>query len=439
MQEKFLYNRQFGDPTTVLPVANTYCLYCRKSTESEEKQALSIDSQAKEMLQLAQKENLNVTEILRESHSAKAQGQRPVFNEMLEGIRAGKFNSILTWHPDRLARNAGDLGALVDLMDQHLIQEIRTYGQKFTNNPSEKFLLMILGSQSKLENDNKSVNVKRGMKAKCSLGLWPGMAPTGYVNSKNVDQKGQVFLDPVRAPIIKEMFSKVANDGWSGKKIYLWLREVGFTSRNGKPFAFSNVYMALNNHFYYGSYEYPKGSGQWYQGKHQPIISKDIFDAAQQQLHLQHRAKNKNKEFAFTKLMTCGLCGSGITAQEKFKNLKDGGVNKYVYYGCAKTKDVNCKCGYLREEELISQLITLIDQIDIDELNLKRQLDSEFERYNKFQVMFGREGVDNTKNIEPRAYAKYLLKSGSIIEKRELLGSLKSRLILQNKLVTLEK
>lgn len=81
-----------------------YCLYARKSTEQEEKQILSIDSQIKEMLQIAEREGLNIVETKRESHSAKDSGQRDTFNEMVADIRSGKFNAILTWAPDRLSR-----------------------------------------------------------------------------------------------------------------------------------------------------------------------------------------------------------------------------------------------------------------------------------------------------------------------------------------------
>ena len=87
-----------------------YCLYARKSSESEERQVLSIDSQIKEMLELAEKEGLEIVIMKRESHSAKETGQRPIFNEIIEEINQGKFNAILTWAPDRISRNAGDLG-----------------------------------------------------------------------------------------------------------------------------------------------------------------------------------------------------------------------------------------------------------------------------------------------------------------------------------------
>lgn len=78
---------------------------------------LSIDSQIKEMEKMAVAENLEIVVRKQESHSAKEAGQRPVFNEIVEELRAGKYSGILTWAPDRIARNAGDLGRIVDLMD----------------------------------------------------------------------------------------------------------------------------------------------------------------------------------------------------------------------------------------------------------------------------------------------------------------------------------
>lgn len=128
-----------GSSEAILEAKPRYCLYSRKSTESEERQVLSIDSQIKEMLRMAEREGLDVAEIRRESHSAKDTGQRPVFNELIKDIRSGRFNAILTWAPDRLSRNAGDLGAIVDLMDQKLLLEIRTYGQRFTTPRTRSF------------------------------------------------------------------------------------------------------------------------------------------------------------------------------------------------------------------------------------------------------------------------------------------------------------
>lgn len=421
------------------PVKIKYCVYARKSTESEERQVLSIDSQTKEMLELANKDGLEIVEIKRESHSAKATGQRPIFNELLNDIRAGKFNAILTWAPDRLSRNAGDLGALVDLIDQKLLLEIRTFGQKFTNSPNEKFLLMILGSQAKLENDQKGVNVKRGQRSRCEMGLRPGIAPTGYLNEKRMDRKCHALVDPDRAPVIKQIFEKVANEKWSGRRIYHWLKhDLNFYTRGNKNLSLSNVYTILQNPFYYGIFEYPVSSGNWYTGKHEPIITKELFDKTREQLK-RDRIQRDSKEFAFTKLITCGHCGSGITADEKLKQLADGTTARYVYYGCTRSRDLHCKGGYMREEELVRQLLNIIDQIDINELGVQMKFEQEVVRYNKFRRnVLGAQEKSGADDINLKTYAKYLLKEGGIIEKRELLGCLKSKIILKNKVVSLQ-
>ncbi len=445
IEQKIGLSRGFqAEQEQLEPVKLKYCLYARKSTESEERQVLSIDSQVKEMLQIAERDGLEIVEIRRESHSAKDSAQRPVFNELITDIRSGRFNGILTWAPDRLSRNAGDLGSLVDLMDQKLLIEIRTFGQQFKNSPNEKFLLMILGSQAKLENDNRGINVKRGLRARCEMGIWPTCTPTGYLNERLSERNCRVVIDPIRGPIIKRMFEKVAIEKWSGRKVYHWLKfELNFQSKGNKNLSLSNIYRILQLPFYYGPFEYPRGGGIWYQGNHEPLITKELFEATQEQLK-RDKIVREGREFAFTKLITCGHCGSGITATEKYKKLKNGGTNVHVYYGCTRARDLNCKAGYTKESDLIAYLVKLVDKLDIDEIGLKKQFEEEIERYNKFQktvlMMHGKEkDAKFQKNFDIRSYAKYVLKEGKITEKRELLASLKSRLIYANKKLTLAK
>jgi DNA invertase Pin-like site-specific DNA recombinase len=420
------------------PVKVRYCLYARKSTEEEDKQALSIESQVREMTRAAEKDGLEIVEIKRESHSSKEVGQRAVYNELLAEIRRGKFNGILTWAPDRLSRNAGDLGAVVDLFDQGKLLEIRTFTQKFTNNPNEKFMLMILGSQAKLENDQKIINVKRGLRARCEMGLRPSTAPTGYLNEKRTDRKCEVVIDPKRAAIIRKIFEKIGNEGWSGRQTHRWLTKNGFKTRNGKRLSLANLYTVIRNTFYYGEFEYPRGSGDWYQGKHQPLITKELFDKVQESIQDQYIPKTESKEFAFTKLIACGVCGSGITADEKFKKLKDGGVNRHVYYRCTHARDTDCKNAPINEADLIEELVKILDTLDIDEIGMKEKIRDEISRYNKFRTgVLGMKNKERNADVDVRDYAKYLLREGTIAEKRELLSCLRSKLVLKEKRVVL--
>lgn len=421
-----------------------YCLYARKSTEDDERQALSIDSQIKEMQEQANEQKLKVTEVRRESFSAKQSGNRVVFNQLIQDIIRGKFQGILTWAPDRLSRNAGDLGSLVDLMDQGLLSSIRTHGQTFTCNPNDKFLLMILCSQAKLENDNKGINVKRGLRAKAEMGYRPGVSPLGYLNDYT-GNKGEkkVHLDAERAPVIKEMFEKVANEGASGRNLFKWIHEEkGFKTRNDKRVTLSMIYEMLNNTYYCGIFEYPRKSGSWYKVNHESIISRELFEQVQVRLSTHPKTRPGTKEFSFTKLLKCGTCGSGITAEEKFKRYKDDTIRRYVYYHCTRFRDMNCPEKYIREEALIEELFKLIDTINLNKIATQEKLIKEMERYNRFNHNVLQNQNDNNikiPKVDIRNYAKYILTDGSREEKRELLSCLKTKLFLKDKTILTEK
>jgi DNA invertase Pin-like site-specific DNA recombinase len=415
-----------------------YCLYARKSTEAEEKQALSIDSQIKEMKQVAERENLTIVEIRKESHSAKESGQRPVFEEIVKDIDTGIFNGIITWAPDRLSRNAGDLGKLVDRMDQKKLIQIKTFGQTFTNSPSDKFLLMILCSQAKLENDNKSINVKRGMRARCEMGLWPVQPPTGYRKPNQRLAKCEVEIDPERADTIRQIFEKISYEKWSVSKVHAWLRyDLNFKTHRGFHLSLGNVFKIINNTFYYGRFEFPQGSGVWYEGKHKPIISKELFDETRNSIKSQ-TIKSQGKEFAFTRIMKCGACGSGITADEKFKKLLNGGVNRHVYYRCTKAKDRNCKNPALNETELIESLLDMVDTLNINKVKLTAKLDVEIQKFKKLQAMFlGKKKTEKIEPIDLKDYTKFVLKEGSPLEQRSILECISSELVLKSKKIQL--
>ncbi len=421
-----------------------YCLYARKSSESDERQTMSIDSQIKEMKSLAEREKLEITEIRQESHSAKKSGNRPVFVKLLSDIDKGMFSGILTWAPDRLSRNAGDLGSLVDLMDQGKLQEIKTYSQSFKNNPNEKFLLMILCSQAKLENDNRGINVKRGLKAKCEMGIRPGLAPIGYLNVMDHNRISEVIPDPDRSWVIQEMFKRVAEKGHSGRTLRKWLKEIHFKTRNDKLIPLSRIYKTLKNPFYYGEFQF---GNEWYKGKHEPLITKQLWEKVQKQLIAPPKNWHK-KKFPFKTLCICGSCGGGVTAEEKFKKLKYGGYNKYIYYHCGRSVNYDCDEPYITEEDLIKQLLAHINagSVKIHKTKIAKKLKREIERFHKLrsEVLHQEYLSGNLSDIENSAvksndevmainYLKHVLKTGTSDDRRDALGMIKTKFMLTDK------
>ena len=407
-----------------------YCLYARKSSESDERQAMSIDSQLAEMRALAENEGLNVVCEKQESHSAKDSGKRPVYNSMLAEIAAGEYNAVLTWAPDRLSRNAGDLGSVVDLMDQHKLLHIRTYSQTFTNSPNEKFLLMILCSQAKLENDNKSINVKRGIRNKCEMGWRPGVAPLGYIN-RAFGGINDIIPDPERAEIVTEMFYKAAQ-GWSGRRLKQWLDDQDFKNRSGKSTPLSGILAMLINPFYYGEFQYPEGpDAKWYKGAHKPLISKELFEQVQQTRGV-YKGKWGSKQFAFRGLLKCGRCGADITAQDKFKKLKTGEFNRYVYYNCTRRVDPNCKEKYINENDLCVLLQEFIEA-NHKKIHITNKLQAKVEKhYAITRTLFDHYKVEQTLGKPFIEYSRYVLSHGTETEKSAFASGLITRLAIKN-------
>lgn len=330
-----------------------YIIYCRKSTESEDRQVLSIDSQEAELLAVAKVNNFYISKTYKESKTAKEPG-RVIFNEMISFMQKNKDEyCILCWNLDRLARNSVDGGQIIWLLDQGVIEEIKTPSKFFKNNSDDKFMMSLLFGFAKKYVDDLSVNVKRGNKAKLEKGGWPGSAPLGYINDK---ENKTLVIDQERAYFVKRCFELYSTGKYSINGLTKLLTKEGLRSRKGNPVSRSNIHNLLKNTFYYGLMS--KG-GNYYQGNHDPIISKELFDSAQLSTKMKPSFKEIKQFFHLRGLFVCANCGCSLTATKK---------KGHDYYYCTNGKGVCSEHKhYLRSEVLDEYLISLFDKISIDE------------------------------------------------------------------------
>ena len=341
-----------------------YFIYCRKSTESDDRQALSIESQESEVRRaFLGRSDMEMVGIFREAYSAKAPG-RTIFDDMLKRIERGEAEGIIAWHPDRLARNSLDGGRLIFLLDQGKLKDLKFANFSFENNPQGKFMLSIIFGYSKYYVDNLSQNVKRGNRAKVERGWRPGVVPLGYRNDK---ETRTIVPDGEHFEAVRRLFGlmlsgtqtvrsilRIANEDWGYRMP---------TSRRykGRSLAQSTLYKIFGNPFYAGHFQW---NGRLYLGKQSPVVTMEEFLRVQQLMGRPGTQKPQQYTFPFTGLIRCGACGLMITAEHKVN--RHG--SRYVYYHCTRhNRGVRCDQPSIEGRALELQFEDFIRRLSIDD------------------------------------------------------------------------
>ena len=327
-----------------------FVLYTRKSTEQEERQALSIESQLRELRDLAAKEQLEIVASLCEARTAREPG-RTVFAEMLDMIEKGKADGILAWHPDRLARNSVDGGKIIYLLDTGRLKALRFPTFWFEPTPQGKFMLQIAFGQSKYYVDNLSENIKRGIRQKLHRGEWSWSAPIGYRNNAH---KRNIEPHPENGLIVRKAFELYAAGGYTFAALRNKLTALGLGTRSGKELAVASVQRMLQDPVYHGMM---KINGELFPASFTPLIGKALFDEVQEVMRSRGKPRRgREHAFPFTGWLRCAECGCAITAQ----------VQKgHHYYHCTKKKGPCPRKGYLREEKLLDRVKAIVGQLSL--------------------------------------------------------------------------
>ena len=324
-----------------------FFIYTRKSTDTEDRQVRSISDQLAELKELAVKEQIEVVDIFVEKQTAKVPG-RPVFNEMLLRIEQNEANGILAWHPDRLARNSVDGGKIIYLLDTGKIAELKFPTFWCDTTPQGKFMLSIAFSQSKYYVDNLSENIKRGKRNKVKDGIWPQMSPLGYIN-----EGGKIVVDVNIAPLIKKTFEAYSTGNFTLRQLRDKFNELGLKRKSGKELAVSNYQKLLKNPIYTGLMLY---NGEIHEGKHEPIITKKLFDSVQEVMMRKSKPHSKGlKPFLYRGFFRCGECGCFITTETQ---------KGHNYLRCTKRKNP-CSQKYTREEIITSEIQKKIKKVSL--------------------------------------------------------------------------
>jgi site-specific DNA recombinase len=332
-------------------------LYARVSSKEQEKEGFSIPSQLKLLKEYAAKEGLSAVQEYVDIETAKQTG-RASFNEMVAFLTANpRVGIILVEKTDRLYRNLKDWVMLDDLdVEIHLVKEGAVLSRD--SKSSEKFMHGIKVLMAKNYIDNLSEETKKGMLEKAEQGIWPSAAPLGYRNVDGASGKRVIEPDPEVAPHVTKMFEWYAQGGLALRDVSKKAREAGFSYRkSGKGVPTSSVHKILRNRLYMGEFEW---NGKLYQGNHQPLVSRDLWERVQDMMDGRNASKHRRVKhnFAFSGLIACGHCGCSIVGEIK--------KQKYIYYHCTGYKG-KCDEPYVREEVLEEKFGALLGRLVFDD------------------------------------------------------------------------
>ena len=417
-----------------------YFLYCRVSSDSEDKQVLGLPSQKKELEAYAKKHELNVVKCFQERKSAYKTG-REQFNDMLSRIEAGEADGVLTYHLTRIARNSFDGGRVIYMMDEKSIKEIRTPEKVYNNCSDDKFIMQIHFAMSKKSSDDTSQFVKRDIQSKLDKREYPGQAPLGYLNmaingtiaGKAFDQEKQNKLsaisetrplnrieqDPIAAPLVKELFDRASVGNLTLRQLGEEAFKIGLVGkRSNKQLTKHSVNALLRNSFYYGCFTF---DNRFVEGIHKPIIGKQQFDQVQSVLNGASRPVNIKREYAYTQMITCGHCNARMLSGDFQKGTH--------YYRCTLAKEGGCtNTAHYRQDAVETQIMAYFEGIELDQevidfmlvkLSKENEAENDLEQKSRKQLQKQYDQIQTTINRLAERWMSVDNSSGDLISNDE--------------------
>lgn len=328
---------------------------CRVSSKEQEESGYSLDAQEKLLKEYAQKYGFDVAKIYRISESASGKQVRKIFNEMLQYATKHKIPVILCEKIDRLTRNLKDAALISDWLNADKTREVHFVKENFIVNQNtrahENLVWDMKVAIARFYTNNLSEEVRKGQKEKIAQGWLPQRAKIGY---KSSGEKGHIIHepDPDKKRHIIKMFELYSTGGYSLSTLTKTMKKEGLRNERGNPVSRTRIHKLLQDPYYYGKNIW---MGQITDGKHEPLISKDLFDLVQEKLSIKFGGKPKysTHSYVFKGKMHCEECGGTIA----------WGLQKGQLYGyCNHFKSCSQKAG-VKQYQVEDQLLPLFVQI----------------------------------------------------------------------------
>ncbi|HEU4961226.1 MAG TPA: recombinase family protein [Sphingomonas sp.] len=327
-------------------------LYARVSTPEQQREGYSIPAQIRLLEDYAVLNGIHIVSSHIDVETARKSG-RTAFGEMLRYLRKRpQVRILLVEKTDRLYRNLKDWAIIDELgLEIHFVKENAVMSQDCRS--SEKFVHGIKVLMAKAYIDNLSEETRKGMREKAQQGIWPSVAPIGYLNVVDPAGRRTIAIDPEQGPLVARLFDWYSTGAYSVKSLTAKARQAGLRYRkSGKPIGTATVHNMLRNRIYTGRFDWLDTT---YDGVHEPLTSSALWEAVQNLLDGRNHANVHTLKggFPFHGLVKCGHCECSLVCE-----IKKG---RYIYYHCSGYRG-KCPEPFLRQEKLEERFVKLLQR-----------------------------------------------------------------------------
>ena len=329
----------------------TAVIYVRVSSKEQQQEGFSIPAQRKLLEAYAKDQDFSVLETYEDVETAKRAGRRS-FGKMVEFLRKHtSCKAVLVEKTDRLYRNFEDAVTMGGLdVDLHFVKEGTIYNRETKSSEKLQHDLKLVIAKNYI--DNLAEETSKGLLEKARQGLYPSMAPLGYLNDRNTRT---IVLDPERAPMVRRLFEEYASSTRVTLKDLVKLADnMGLRSRKGNKIGKAAIAHLLHNPILIGDYVW---KGVYYHGKHEPLVTRELFNRVQERFKAWSYSGVQHKNHPFRGLVRCGNCGCLVTPESH--------KGKFTYYHCTHARG-NCKERSLNEPDLAAALGEPLKRLRLD-------------------------------------------------------------------------
>jgi len=334
----------------------------RVSSREQEREGFSLAVQEEALERYAADARGKIIRLFRIAETASKADERKTFKELIAFAKkhAAELDGLLFYKVDRAARNLPDYVELERLESEYDLPFV-SVSQRTENTPAGRMMRRTLANMASFYTEQQSVDVREGLARRVQEGWFAHRGPYGY---RNVRKEGRstVEIDRIAADNVRRIFHLFAYENHTLDSLVECLAKEGRSFRDSSSrFPRSMIHTILNDRAYIGDIEF---RGQWYPGKHEPLVDRDTWDRVQALLE-----PNVYRPHILTYAgdrIQCGHCGHPITGELKTKKTKSG-ERAYTYYRCTYYNVGDHPRTRVTEADIDRQVLSLFDKIRIED------------------------------------------------------------------------